>query len=254
MNKISTAALFFTAFSIAVSAQSVRQYTNNTNAWFMYFGTHKITDKWSLHLEAQLRRSSGVNIPQQLLLRTGINYHINPQATATFGYAFIETYPYGEFGTKRTFPENRIWEQLQLKNQVGSFEWVSRFRLEQRFSQLPVLKVDFYVVGDAVYTNRFRLLNRFSIPLNGKIIVEKSFYISAYDEFMVNFGKNVALNIFDQNRAYIALGYKIPKVGRVELGYLNQLLVKSDGKKIENNNTLQVGLTCNIDFVKPVVK
>jgi hypothetical protein len=36
----------------------------------------------------------------------------------------------------------------------------------------------------------------------------------------------------------------------LEVGYLNQTLVKSDGKKIENNHTLQVGLSCTIDFVK----
>jgi hypothetical protein len=232
----------------ALNAQNTREYTNNSNAWFMYFGTHKIADKWSLHLEAQLRRSDGVAKPQQLLLRGGLNYHINPQVTVTAGYAYIETYPYGGFPAKSDFPENRIWEQLQLKNQVGNFEWISRFRLEQRYVHTPVLVGTTCEAGDAVYSNRFRLLNRFSIPFKGKTIVDKSFYLSVYDELMVNFGKNVQYNLFDQNRAYVALGYKLPKVGRLEVGYLNQTIVKSDGKKIENNHTFQVGLTCNIDF------
>jgi Protein of unknown function (DUF2490) len=233
---------------ITLKAQNPREYTNNSTAWFMYFGTHKIADKWSLHLEGQVRRSEGLANPQQFLLRGGVNYHINPQATVTAGYAFIETYPYGGFPVKSIFPENRVWEQLQLKNQVGNFEWISRFRLEQRYVHAPVLVGGTYKAGDAVYTNRFRVLNRFSIPFNGKTIVDKSFYLSVYDEFMINFGKNVQYNLFDQNRIYVALGYKLPKVGRLEMGYLNQTLVKSDGKKIENNHTFQVGLSCNIDF------
>ncbi len=245
--------LFLICFATLAVAQSPRKYTDNNNAWLMYFGTHKFANNWSLHLEAQWRRNQLFSDPQQLLLRTGINYHLNPQATLTLGYCFVETYPYGEFAVKTSFPENRIWEQLQLKNQVGRFEWISRFRLEQRFSNVPVLRESNYEPGAAVYTNRFRLLNRFSMPFKGKIIADKSFYLSVYDEFMVDFGKNVGTNIFDQNRAYAAIGYKIPKVGRLELGYLNQLIFKSDGIKVENNHTLQVGLTCTIDIKKPAM-
>jgi hypothetical protein len=218
-------------------------YANANHAWFMYFGSHKLSKHWGLHLEAQIRRADFIGAPQQLLFRPGINYYINGQAFATFGYAFIETNPYGDQPVKATFPENRFWEQLQLKNQVGRFEWVSRFRLEQRFSKLPVQQTNLsYEPGDAIYTNRFRLLNRFSIPFKGKTIEDKSFYLSMYDELFVNFGKNVKYNIFDQNRVYLAIGYRMPKLGRLELGYLNQLIFKGDGIKVENNHTLQVGL------------
>jgi hypothetical protein len=245
-----TALLLLTAFATNLFAQSPRVTANNTATWFMYFGTHKIADKWSLHLEAQLRRNEVVSKPQQFLLRGGLNYNLSPQATVSAGYCFVETYPYGAFAAKSIFPENRIWEQVQLKNQVGNFEWISRFRLEQRFVQSPIQQGNTFMPGAAIYTNRFRLLNRFSIPFSGKTITDKSFYLSFFDEILVNFGKNVGFNVFDQNRAYIALGYKIPKIGRLELGYLNQLILKSDGIKVENNNTLQLGLSCNIDFVK----
>jgi hypothetical protein len=95
-----------------------------------------------------------------------------------------------------------------------------------------------------------RLLNRFSIPFKGKTIIDKSFYLSVFNEIMLNFGKKVALNLFDQNRMYAAIGYRFPKISRLEVGYLNQWIVRSDGKTIENNHTLQLGLTSNIDFYK----
>ncbi|MFI5203046.1 MAG: DUF2490 domain-containing protein [Flavobacteriales bacterium] len=228
-----------------------RQYTTNLNGWYMYVGDHKFSNHWGVHLEAQFRRNEVITNPQQLLLRTGLNFHFNPQVFVTLGYCFVETYPYGEFPVKSTFPEHRLWQQLQFKNTHGSLEWISRFRMEERFSNLPVLTTDTtYQPGDAVYTNRFRLLNRFSVPFNGKIIEDKSFYISVYDEIFIGFGKNVGLNLIDQNRAYMAIGYKIPGVGRLEIGYLNQLVVKSDGIKIENNHTLQLGLSSVISFKK----
>jgi hypothetical protein len=236
------------------NAQTARNITNNNNSWFMYFGDHKFSDKWGVHLEAQLRLADVVKTEQQVLLRTGLNYHFNNQAFATVGYCYVHTGQYGGFPAKSAFPENRFWEQIQVKTQVGYVELINRFRLEQRYVNSPVANGTVYEPGDAVYTNRFRMLNRISVPFKGKTIQDKSLYISAYDELFVNFGKKVGQNIFDQNRAYIALGYKIPKVGKLEIGYLNQLIFKApDGVKVENNRTLQVGLISTIDFYKKSV-
>jgi hypothetical protein len=242
--------VFFFISILSVNAQSLRKTTINNNSWFMYFGDHKVSSKWGLHLETQLRRNSFLKNPQQLLLRTGINYHFNANAFATVGYCFVETYPYGEYTAKATFPENRFWEQCQVKNPLGKLEMVSRFRLEQRFIKQSVLINNVYKPGDAVFQNRMRLLNRFSLPFKGKTIADRSFYISVYDEVMFNFGKKVAYNVFDQNRAYGAIGYKIPKLGRLELGYMQQLSFKSDGVKVENNHTLQIGLSSTLDFLQ----
>ena len=109
-------------------------------AWYMYFGTNKIADKLSIHTEAQFRYYETTSNFNQMLLRTGLNYHINPDAIATFGYAYIDTDPSYEkmamedelfFGNK--IIEHRIFEQFILKNKVGEFLFEHRYRLEQRF-------------------------------------------------------------------------------------------------------------------------
>ncbi len=242
--------LLLTGAVFICKAQSLRKTTVNGNGWFMYFGSHKLSKKWGIHLEAQLRRNEVVKNPQQLLLRTGLNYHFNANVFATAGYCFVETYPYGEYAVETSFPEHRLWEQVQIKNEIGRFEMINRFRLEQRWMQLPVFVNNKYEPGDPVYQNRFRLLNRFSIPFKGKTIADKSLYASVYNEIMVSFGKNVRMNIFDQNRAYAAIGYKIPKLGKLEIGYLQHLLIKGDGVRVENNHTLQIGLSSNLDFFR----
>lgn len=222
----------------------------------MYFGDHKFSEKWGVHLEAQLRRSDWLSAPQQVLLRTGLNYHFNSQVFATLGYCYVVTSPYGGFPAATTFPENRIWEQVQSKVQYGRFEWVNRLRLEQRLVNAPAPVLEnpgVFEPGDAVYTNRFRLLNRVSIPFKGKSIIDGSLYLTLYDEVLFSFGEQVAANALDQNRAYAALGYKVPHLGRLELGYLHQTLYKPDGIRIERNHTLQAGLISNLDFFKPKI-
>jgi Protein of unknown function (DUF2490) len=232
-------------------SQTTKNVAHNSNAWFMYFGNHKLSSKWGLHLEAQFRRSDFVSNPQQLLLRGGINYYFNSQVFFTAGYGFIETYPYGEQPSKSSYPENRIWEQVQIKTQLQRFEWISRFRLEQRFVKQPVETAPgIYVPGEAVYTNRMRIFNRLSVPFKGKIIMDKSAYFTIYDEIMWNWGKNTGANLLDQNRLYAAFGYAFPVVGRLELGYLLQSIFKSDGLRIEQNHTFQLGLFSNINFYR----
>lgn len=252
MKKVVLTILIIVGICYGSFSQSIRHYTTNYNGWFMYMGDHKLSKKFGGHLEAQFRRHDIVISGQQLLLRTGVNYHINDNAFVTAGYCFVETYMYGKFASKSDFPENRFWQQIQLKNQTGKVEIINRYRLEQRFIHLPVLKKDGYSPADkATYQNRIRLMTRVSVPFKGRNIIDKSFYLSVYDEVFLNFGKQVQLNYIDQNRAYIALGYKIPKLGRLEMGYMNQLIVKPDGIKVENNHTLQVGLSSVLNFYKP---
>ena len=230
--------------------QVKRQYTTNYNGWYTYTGSHKLSDKWGLHLELQWRRYNVILDNQQLLLRAGFNYYLNSQVTFTAGYCFVQTYPYGTFASKAMFPENRIWEQLNLKTAIGAVEMINRLRLEQRYVYPPVIENGEYVPGDDVYVNRVREMIRFSVPFKGKTIEDRSWFASAYSEVFINFGKNVGYNLLDQHRGYIGLGYKMPKLGRLEIGYLNQLVLKSDGVKIERNHTVVISISSNIEFRK----
>jgi len=237
-------------FPLFASSQVSKNVVHNANAWLMYFGSHKISEKWGLHLEAQWRRSDLFTNPQQLLLRGGLNYHLNSQVFFTAGYCFVETYPYGEQPVGSSFPESRFWEQAQARTEVKKVEWISRLRVEQRFVKWPVAAGSGTFPGDAVYSNRFRILNRLSIPFSGEKITDGSFYFSIYDEIMWNIGKNAGPNLLDQNRLYGALGYVIKGLGRLEAGYLLQSIYKADGVRVEQNHTIQLGLTSSIPFFR----
>jgi hypothetical protein len=236
------AALFLGQAPLA-TAQAPGKRINDVNqhAWLMYFGAHKLSEKVGIHTEAQVRRARVLRDWQQLLLRTGVNYFATPNAMLTLGYAYVDTYPYGDFPAASIFPEHRLYEQLQLYGSAGRFGFVHRYRLEQRWVRFPN-------AAESTYLNRARYMFRATFPLQGPTIDNKEFYLAAYDEIFVGFGKHMAHNFFDQNRLYGAVGYKFNPRVLVELGYLNQIVQQRNGQIFEHNHTLQAALYYSFDF------
>jgi hypothetical protein len=224
---------------------------DNATAWLMYFGDHALPGRarrWALHAEAQVRRADGAlgtAAWQQLLVRPGVIYPLAPGARVTAGYAHVTTWPYGDQPVRARFPEHRLWEQLQLTHGIGRVAWTHRYRLEQRWVELPVAAPAGSAGAtrfDRTYTNRMRYLGRVTLPLRGRTLDVGEPYASVYDEVMVNWGRNVGRNVFDQNRAYGAVGWRAGTTTRVEVGYLQQLIAKADGVRLERNHSLQVGV------------
>lgn len=226
---------------IAYAQGSERVKDHNTNGWYMYFGVHKFAERWGVHTELQLRRHNTLKDPLQLLLRTGINYDLAPNAMFTLGYGFIESYPYGDYPAAGKFPEHRLYQQLQLKGNLARLGLSHRYRLEQRWVKQPT-------TSDYTYLNRARYMLKATLPLAGTTLEPKEFFLAAYDEVFVGFGKQVRQNIFDQNRAYGAVGYRFSNTASLELGYLHQLVQKANGIVFEHNHTLQVSFFHTLDF------
>lgn len=235
--------IFFLALlgPLSIFAQNARVVDNSTHAWFILTGFTKITGKTSLFHDIHLRRSNIVSDKQQFLLRGGIAYDASENVQVIGGYVRVLTYPYGMYPAKNGFDENRIWEQIQIKQTLGKVNLFQRYRLEQRW------------IGSAAlggfqsprYENRMRFMARlnYPIPTKGKI----GAYINVFDEIFVNFGKEVARNTFDQNRIGANLGIKFNKNISLELGYLLQTLQQRRGLAtgediFEQNNTLTASI------------
>lgn len=171
-------------------------------AWYMYFGTNKISERFSLHTEAQFRFYETTSNFNQLLLRTGLNYHINPNAIATAGYGYISTDgTFLEFPGETNSMEHRIFEQFILKNKVWEFLFEHRYRLEQRF-------LDFGNRNDTQHRARYRI--QMTLPLTD------TFFLNFYDELFINLQDD----LFGQNRLYGAIGVHITENSSVQFGYL----------------------------------
>ena len=228
-------------------AQTAVQY----NSWWMYFGNHQISEKLSIHSEYQWRRSDFAENWQQSLMRVGLDYHFSEGRMFTAGYGWIESFPYGEQPIAATFTEHRIWQQGVFKQNFAKFNVHHRYRLEQRFLEQPTTS-NTEGSSDPEYKFKQRGRYRFmvSVPLGPKNDQGGYFFVSAYDEVFLGFGKGIKANVLEQNRLYFALGWQIKSNVNVQLGYLNQFVLKGDGLHKENNHTLQTSLTYNIDFRK----
>ena len=213
------------------------------HTWYNYFGNHALNKRWGLHLEGQWRRDGSGERPMQLLLRPGVNFYLTPNVTLTGGYAYVRTHRYGEYPVLAGFPEHRFWQQALLRHSPGRrIALQHRYRLEQR--KLGEMRVSPGAAPERIgwrHENRFRYMFRTDIPLSYRN-KQPDWYVAAYDEVLVNFGRNVAANVFDQNRAYIALGKATGESARVEFGYMNQLLQQRNGRIFERNHTLMFSL------------
>ena len=204
--------LIFLLFTCLVNpSYSQNNPENSPGSWLMYFGTHSINPKWSIHSELQIRLFEPYAIFNQLLPRVGLNYHIAKNSMLTAGYAWIPTQVDFEGAFNNLSIENRIWQQFILKNKVKRFNFEHRYRLEQRW----VSRNNF-----TDYLNRVRYRLLILIPINHSKLIDKTFFLSFYDEIFLN----VTDSPFDQNRLYTALGYKFNSSISLQAGYLRHRL------------------------------
>lgn len=237
-------------------SQNTRITNRNTIGWYNYFGTFKLNNKFGLHTEYQFRRNDVITEWQQSLLRVGMNYQLSPKIQLRVGYAWIETFPYGEIpinGMGKDFTEHRLFQMATITDKAGIVDLSHRFMLEQRwvgrYSNANLNKEDEYLL-----LNRVRYMFRLQVPLKGKEVKDETPYIAIYDEVFIGFGKNVNANVFDQNRVGILLGYRFNKNIRVEAGYLSQILQlgrQVNGQNVfQYNNGIIVNANFNIDLMK----
>jgi len=185
---------------------SLHAQQGETGNWLMYFGMNRVSDKFSIHTEVQYRNHTlaPVNI-EQLLLRTGLNYHFSDKAFATAGYAYISGYQFESTQKTPEVEEHRIWQQFILTNKLGRVKFEHRYRVEQR-----------WVNND--YLNRFRYRLMLFIPLNNPQIEQGTVFLGIYDEIFIN-GQE---QYFDRNRLFGALGYQFNKSTNLQVGVLHQ--------------------------------
>ena len=206
--------------------------SNQFHAWALYTGTHRISSKVNLMTEYQWRRDNSLKNWQQSLLRVGANYKISDNVIVHAGYAWVETFSYGKYpiANNGTFPEHRIYEQLTLRQPLNKFLLTHRFRVEQRWLGRVKANTD-REIEEWLFLHRFRYQIKTQYPLTKKV------YAAAADELFIGAGKNVGVNIFDQNRLFLLVGYKLNKNVNIESGYFNQTL--QQGRRINNQTIMQ---------------
>lgn len=208
--------------------------------WVAAMNSFKVSEKFSLGLDVQFRSNDQVKSLQTFIFRPAINWNFKKNMSATAGY--------GYFRNQRTVsgvtgyaPEHRIWEQFMVTHNIGFVPLSHRFRLEQRFISKSFVRNNTLENEGNQFANRLRYFNRAMISLKKQKPFVKGPFAAVQNEVFLNLGDKSAVNgkFFDQNRLYLAAGYRFSQKFDGEIGYLNQY-VSGKNKTFTNNHILQI--------------
>lgn len=194
-------------------------------AWYMYDGTHKIAEKFSLKSGVQLRTYEVFDNINLLLLYGGGNYHLNKKTTFTLVYCYLDI--------DRSFAvtelphayENRFYEQVNYNHSIFNLPISHRLRLEHRILN---------------FRHETDFQNRIRYRLGTKINLSKICFVNLNNEFFINLNGDT----FNENRLCANLSFNVTETNTIQFGYLNH---KINGL---NLHRLQVGIYIKTDHTR----
>ena len=207
--------------AIKIQAQNPE---DQLGTWYMYNGSHKVSEKFSIKTMAHFRYYELASEFQQAIYRLGANYTLNPKVNFTLGVS------YAEADTQYKIPselltEFRLYEDINIKTKLSDFKLRHRFRFEHRFIEL----------NDVKSTVNWL---RYDLNINYPLSVNWSVY--AFNEFFLNFKGDA----FAQNWTGAGFLYQLNKNLKLKAGYFHIELPNS------GLNRLQLGVILNTNFAK----
>lgn len=222
-----------------VHAQVVKSPANPGGYWLAYVGDNKLNSKIGIHSEVQLRNFFLDHSFSTLLLRVGLNVYVKPYAMATAGYGYFHTTPSDEGVIGSTVSENRIWQQLILRQKHTNIFMEHRYRLEQRFLNNLTTKTQ-----QVDHRIRYRFQTLF--PLYSITPHLRHFFFAVNNEIMINL-KDEPSKLFDRNRFFAGFGYQLSPKMNFQIGYLNQFAQVGYNTKGHTDHVIQLAMVYNMD-------
>ncbi len=232
------------ALLLPAVAGAQRETFENFNGWVAWFGETAVNSRWSVDHDLQLRMSGPFSEFAQGLWRVSARVNQSANVRWSLGYAGTTTHPYGKLPIAFTSPEHRAFADLKLLHSAGRTSFSHRYRYERRF--LGRVTSSSGDVDRWVPTNRFRYQARATVPLQGKTLDNGEFYFQLTNELFMNWGSEIASNVFDQNRLQFMIGRRMSDALRLEVGYLDQLIQRPNGRQLERNHTLTTVISTSL--------
>jgi hypothetical protein len=228
--------------------QTTKSTENLQQLWFGYLNQTRFNDKWGLWLDLHLRtKEDFVNNFSQSIVRLGLTYYVSEATKLTLGYAWVNNFP-GDNHKDISQPEHRIWQQVQWHTKHGKKRMMQWVRLEEKFKH-KLLNDSTLADGYGFYYKvRYNLW--YEIPLSKKGIVPGALSFIFNDEVHINFGKQITLNYFDQNRFFAGFKYQVNNHDNLQAGYMNLFQQLAAGNKYKNINTARIFYFHNLDLRK----
>lgn len=234
-------AVFFTS---VLSAQPA--ITDRSQLWLAYANQTKLNKHWGYWVELHQRNISWQQ-PNVTFFRPGCSFFVTNDLRLTAGY--------GLFYFNTSLPdlkadrwEHRFWQQVWYRYKFNEASCIQYLRLEQRYLQKVSPAGD--ATSDFVNSSRVRYSIQYLIPLPGRKLENRQWFVSLQNEFMINLNERFTYNTFDQNRLFAGLGYYLSPNLQIHAGYLNVFQTRASAGSYYNNHCFRMFLVHNLNFSK----
>lgn len=195
---------------------SSKEFTSISELWLGTYTKYRIKEKWFYYGEYHLRRRENlVSEMGQAYLRFGVT-HIpfkNFEVTTGIVTPFYWSADPEDPTLDRVVPQFRFWEQALIVQPLSRGKLYHQFRFEQRWRRSFTKGSDF----DLTYRWRYKI--QAYIPLNSAELGVKTLYLSTYNELIMQSGKTIVYNHFEDYRAFLGVGYIINSNMQIQTGY-----------------------------------
>jgi hypothetical protein len=211
---------------LSFKAQAQNSAEKNLGAWYMYNGSHKVSEKFAVKTMAHFRYFEVASEFQQEIYRLGINYSFNSKTNLTLGFSYA-TADVAYNSPSSNLYEYRFYEDLNVKSNWGKFIAKHRFRLEHRFIHKDISK-------DATQS-----WFRYNINIGYPISKKWSAYV--FNELFLNLDRGKR---FSQNWTGLGAIRKLNKSLKLKVGYFQ---IKTPNNTFKR---LQLGVILNTNHIK----
>lgn len=223
--------------------QNSKEINDQSQFWWSINNTIRLTDRWGIVGDFHIRRNDFLQDPSFYFVRFGSHFWLTERFAITVGYAHMWKAPDRD-DLNTWSDENRIYQQLQYVSKIKNVSVLNRFRNEQRWREEVV---DDVLTGRNLFSNRFRYLLSFTIPVSKNPSFPQ---LVVSDEILIQLGKEIVYNTFDQNRFFVGIKKKLNRSLSFDVGYMPVYQQKSTGYQYDLDHTLRWFFYFTPDFRK----
>lgn len=221
--------LIFISLVLHSWAQETPKHAYDNMLWAGYYNSLSLNEKWSVNSDFQFRTKDWYKTPSQGLGRVGISYKLDPKLNVTVGLAHFRFF----LNDVVTRGEWRPWQEIGLSDRIGKFKISNRLRIEQRFNETN---------DNNGPTGQYRFNWRFRYKLDIQYPEEGKFSVGLGNEIMLNAGKNITVNYFDQNRTYGSLNANLTKNISLQFQFMYIWQLLQNGQTLDHINVIRFNI------------
>ncbi|MFV5695960.1 DUF2490 domain-containing protein [Flavobacterium sp. LB3P122] len=230
------------------NAQTEKNINHQNLLWTRYHNQLTLNNKWSLNTEFDNRIFLKSVTENVYVIRVQGRYKINDHLETGVGFAYFSVATQEpELNYDFNIPEYRVQQDITWKQNLEKITLNQRFQLEERFIHNANKQE---LLSGTSFSWRFR----YRIQGEYTFWKKETQFLKAIvsDELLINFGKKIIKNTFDQNRIYGAIQYGINKNFAVELGYLNSFQQRASGVDYFNRDIIRFSIFHKLRVQKKV--